>query len=83
MNDSKVRIYLRGKTEPIELDGIGTDKDGTWEIHIVFKQDYVWVKRTWLTSHAEQALYTFPRFNLYYVDWGNYLEDTSGRPESI
>jgi len=71
---SKVRIYLRGKHDPIELEGMGLDEIGHWDIEVNFKDNYVWVKRKWL--HAEQALYTIPKSNLYYIDWGNWEDES-------
>ena len=71
---SKVKIYLRGRQDPIVLEGTGMDEIGHWDIELSFKDNYVCVKRKWL--HAEQALYTIPRNNLYYIDWGN-QEDES------
>lgn len=71
---SNVRIYLRGKAEPIELVGGGKDQYGEWTVTIVFKDNYVWVKRKW--EDSEQALYTLPKANLFYVDWGNWEDES-------
>lgn len=75
---SKVRIYLRGKHDPIELDGDGMDENGCWIVVVEFKDNYVWVKRKW--NKEEQALYTLPKSNLFYIDWGNW-EDGSNTEE--
>jgi hypothetical protein len=73
---SKVKIYLRGKLNPIELEGMGTDRSGHWEIMISFKETYVYIQRKWRTGDT-QALYTIPRQNLFYVDWGNWANENN------
>lgn len=71
---NKVRIYLKGMVYPLELEGMGMDEIGHWDIEVSFKDNYVWVKRKWL--HAEQALYTIPKNNLHYIDWGNWEDES-------
>lgn len=73
--NKKIRIYLRDSVYPIELEGTGIDKRGLWAVTITFKDNYVWVRREWNSKDVYQVLYTIPKFNLYYVDWGNDLKD--------
>lgn len=73
--DSKVRIYLRHSVYPIELEGAGTDEHGNWTVTVTFKENYVWVRREWKHDNLQQALYTIPKCNLYYVDWGNWEDE--------
>ena len=50
------------------------DEIGRWDIEVSFKDNYVWVKRKWL--HAEQPIYTIPKANLHYIDWGNWEDES-------
>lgn len=80
MNESKVRIYLRGREIPLELEGMGSDESGHWEIVVSFKETYVFVQRKWRTGDT-LALYTIPRQNLFYVDWGNWADGSNAKEE--
>lgn len=66
---NKIRLYLKHAIYPIEIVSYGTDEIGFWKIEIKFEEEYVQVKRDY--TKAEVILYTIPKANLCYIDWGN------------
>lgn len=70
-----VKIYLQGQQEPLVIPGGGRDEYGVWFVTASFyKNNYVYIKKTWEDEDRELSLFSMPRHTLRYIDWGNLHE---------